>query len=414
MNIRLFVILLFAASACANNQTPTDTIGKLHPNRLSFSFDSVTYQILIPIQIDSIIANLMFDTGEDVDLLLDSTFVFTHGFFSRFQPNATRRNYPLMRKFNIPASLYDTTLSLKVGETVVECGPVIVQPLDLKTISGVAINGIFNIPKEDTTHVWELNFEKNYLEIHPTDCFIMPEGCMIFPVLKFGSESNKLYIQIPLQLVYDKDTLKSNYTYLMDTGMSYDMILGSPAEEITYFKNHGDWIWYSGNGNDIFWKNTLKAIAWDDTIIDTLEVYSSTEDHLSQIRDIGINLLKRFNVFFNMKTLQVGLQPIKYQRLKNTLGGVLYFYVDTLPTPQGNYKITFIPHFKDNYYEAAGLRLGDEIVSYNGYLYRDIVQRKVRPDNVIARSDTLIFEILRNGQPIQIIVPIPEDKRKKK
>jgi hypothetical protein len=413
MNLRIFIILLFAY-ACAGKQSTQTIIEAQYPNRLSFSFDSVTHQILVPVQIDSIIANLMFDTGSGADILLDSAFVFTHGLFSRFQPNAIRRNYPLMRKFNIPASLYDTTLSIKVGETVVECRPVIVQPLGLKTISGVAINGIFNIPKEDTTHVWELNFEKNYMEIHPTDSFIMPEGCMILPVLKFRSESNQPYIQIPLQLVYDKDTLKSNYTYLMDTGMSYDMILGSPAEEITCFKNRGDWIWYSGDGNDIFWKNTLKAIAWGDMIIDTLEVYSSTEDHLSQIRYIGINLLKRFNVFFNMKTQQVGLQPIKYQRLKNTLGGVLYFYVDTLPTLQGNYKITFIPHFKDNYYEAAGLRLGDEIMSYNGYLYRDIVQRKVRPDNVIARSDTLIFDILRNGQPMKIVVPIPEEKRKKK
>ncbi|EXZ22777.1 hypothetical protein M086_3476, partial [Bacteroides fragilis str. S13 L11] len=34
--------------------------------------------------------------------------------------------------------------------------------------------GMFNIPPNDTMHVWELNFEHNYMEIHLAQNYRMP------------------------------------------------------------------------------------------------------------------------------------------------------------------------------------------------------------------------------------------------
>ncbi|MDR1581880.1 MAG: TIGR04149 family rSAM-modified RiPP [Prevotellaceae bacterium] len=413
--IRLFVFFLFVASACANNQMPTDTTVTLHPNRLYFCVDSSMGRgIIIPLQInDSTTANLIFDTGTGTDILLDSAFCAANNLTPDTHYEKKMNPYPLAGlNFEVLTSEYYTNLPVKMGETDVYYHKFYIQRLPWNKDS--KINGYFTIPQTDTTHVWELNFENSYIEVHDLNRFQMPEGCLLVPLA--GTKTHYYFIQIPLQILCGADTLRSNYTYMIDTGNPYVEILWlSPVPEMGVLSKQEDFKLYTYMGFSSF-QNTVKAILWDSIPADTLKthLYTVSPEHYKGFHNIGLNFLKRFNVFFDLRNRQIGLLPIEYKRLKAPHEGATYFFVDTIPTSQGNYKINYIPDFKDNYYKKAGLALNDEIVSYNGYPYRDVFQQKIKIDDIISLSDTLIFDIIRNGQPIKIVVPIPENKRKKK
>jgi hypothetical protein len=411
MNLRLFPFLLFA---CACGGSPlTLTVEEQYPNRLYFSIDSLNPHIVVPVQMnDTVVARLVFDTDNWPELVLDSGFFFSHQLMSDMPFTELRRSFPVMNQLNIASFRYDTTQSLTIGRTPVNFHRTDVMPLNMLTEKA---NGIFNIPEKDTTHVWELNFENNYLEVYSADSFRMPEGCMVFPVLGQPDAYTPGYcIQIPLQMMYAKDTLHSNYLYRIDSGMLYELLLAYPAGEITSLLNRLDDTWYAGNSSDNKrWLNIVSVKIAENFVIDTLALSTTMNSSIRSYRYAGLHFLRHFNVFFDMKRQQIGLLPVRHKYSIEALRG-LYFCVDTIPTNNNAYKINFISALKDNYYQAAGLSLHDELISVNGYAYKDIVLRKFNIGDIIDRSDTLVFSIIRNKQYMKITVPIPEEKRKKR
>jgi hypothetical protein len=405
MKFRSFTILFFAC-ACADTPSTLTTIEKQYPNRLYFSIDSINQHVVVPVRIgDTVTARLVFDTDDWPELVLDSTFFFSHHLMSGVPAMELKRSFPVIKQFNITSFRYDTVYPLTVGTTVVNYPRTDVMPLR----NMADIDGIFNIPQQDTTHVWELNFEENYLEVHAADSFQMPDKCIVLTILgQHNAYAPGYCIQIPLQMICDQDTLRSNYLYRVDTGMLYELLLVYPAKEITYFFNRGENAWYAGNRTDNPRRlNIVKATAWDSYVMDTLASSSLSNDFLMYYRYVGLSFLRRFNVFFNMKTQQIGLLPVEYASSRNVLRG-LYFCVDREPTIRNAYRINFMPDLGDNYYRAAGLTVGDEIRSVNGIAYQKIVQRKMKAGDIISQSDTLVFDIFRDQQPMTILVPIPE------
>jgi hypothetical protein len=384
-----------------------------HPNRAPFCIDSTDGRIIIPVRInDTIIANMFFDTGAAYSFTLDSTFFFTNSLNTNLSiPKKQRVAIPFHNKFNVPVLVYKNTASATIGETVINHNEVVV--MDLHSHIDTTTNGVFSIPKDDTTHVWELNFDKNYLEIHHYENFQMPEECICLPLyppnLVPYSFDNDFYIKIPLQIVCNEDTLISDYVYEIDTGTFSDMIIPPQTPEAAYFEKNWDNRWRYTNDDIIDKENIVQATAWDTVKIDTLKIFTS-DMILHKKKCIGLNFLKRFNVFFDMHSQQIGLQPISYKRYRFNRK-VLYYYVDTIPTPAGNYKINYIPHFKANYYETAGLRVGDEIVLWHGYPYGDIVKGKIDLREIVKETDTLIYDIIRDRQPMKIMVPLPADDK---
>jgi hypothetical protein len=413
MTFRLLFILFLFACSCTGNQSILTTVEMQYPNRLYFRIDSVTQHIIVPVQVsDTVVARLVFDTDHWPEMILDSSFFFSHHLMAGMPFTELMHSLPVMKQFNIKSFRYDTTQHFSVGQTAVDFHRIDVMPVKILDES---IDGFFNIPEKDSAHVWELNFKESYLEVHTSDTFHMPEGCIILPILGQPDAYAPGYcIKMPLQLVFGKDTLTSDYLYRIDTGMLYELLLSYPSEEITYLYNHPDNTWYAGNSNDNKrWLNMAKAKAWNHFEMDTLAVLSMMNDYIMSYKYIGLPFLRRFNVFFDMKSRQVGLQPIRYADSRNALRG-LYFCVDTALTGEGAYRINFMRNTKDNYYQAAGLSLYDEIVSVNDVAYKEVVQRKVKIGDIIAKSDTLSFEIFRDGQSTEVVVPIPEDKRTKK
>ena len=67
-----------------------------------------------------------------------------------------------------------------------------------------------------------------------------------------------------------------------------------------------------------------------------------------------------------------------------------------------------VADYKDNYYKAAGLQKGDEIVRVNGKPYKDITRDERRD---FYKKETLLFEIIRKEKPLKIIVKVDKDEK---
>jgi hypothetical protein len=401
VNLRTLVIL-FLACSCAGNQPAQLTVEEQYPNRLYFSINSSTNKIIVPVHLnDSIVANLMFDTGVAAGLILDSTFFFTYCPLPHVQPVKFQADFSLVGTILSGLTYHINTLA-KIGQTIERYDSLSVLNLQ-KVLNNIPVNGIFSIPTTDTSHVWELNFENNYLEIHPAEDFQLPAACILSPIVEAYHE--KYCMQIPLQLIYGNDTLQTDGVYIIDTGNFYnDVILTPPAEAIDFLNGYDNDIWFAFGKNGIQ-RNIVQAIAWNDFAIDTLHLYTFYQRE--GFRNIGINFLKRFNVFFDLRKRQIGLQPIKYARLAQ-FSEVFHYSIDSRPTQAGNYRINSMGDYKTNYYRTAGLQVGDEIVSVNGIPYKNYkktMHGEITYSDLPAQSNFLIYEIIRSGKRIMIAVP---------
>lgn len=157
-----------------------------HPNRAYFTINPEDRKIVIQVQInDSIETHLAFDTGTRLGTLdLDSVFCATHlDVTSKAKPDAMLTGGSAWAEYHVPISYHNANSVVKIGDQRLMYNEI--QVYDWKKyFSTLDSEGLFNIPDNDTTHVWEFNFEYNYLEIHPARDFDMPKGCIICPILK--------------------------------------------------------------------------------------------------------------------------------------------------------------------------------------------------------------------------------------
>jgi len=295
-----------------------------------------------------------------------------------------------------------------------------------KIIHNDDTDGIFNIPIDDTTHVWELNFEHNYLEIHSVEDFKIPKSCLICPIMIVLGYANYT-IQIPMQMMCaNGDTLTTNYLYSVDSALASDLVLVNPNEK-EFFNKQDNAIWTQ----DVGWYNRsyiIKAKVFNNLVLDSLRIYTYDKSALSSTEFclIGLNFLKRFNVFFDLKNRQIGLQPIKnFQRIVSPY--YRRFHYTTRQTPDGKNIVTKVANYSTNYFMTAGIKEGDEIVTVNGILYNNYSSKFLKfnrnsilnaqlnknitcEDGCYFKEDTLVYDIIRQGKPMKIVVPINKNE----
>ncbi len=399
----IFFFLVFINLSCAQ------TIG----NRVYFSIDPEDRKILLPAELqDSITGNFCFDTF--YSSVLDSSFCAAH-------PSLSFYNDTTNVEQSIGGSFFATTgarILLREGLQSIKIGKV-VQTYKYTQISDLKgyyyndkLDGVFNIPLNDTINVWELNFDHNYIEIHPANKFSMPKDCILFPMAedvagdKDGGR-NAIKIRLPIKIqCSDGDTLTMNRIFYIDTGIPCDLALMHKTEEIDFFNNKADAVWTKDSGGYNRHYN-VKATLLDNYTLDSLRIY--TFDRPTGIGDkclIGINFLKRFNVFFDMKNKQVGLQPVmNYERIVDPL--YRRYHYSVTPLMNGNMKITHIADYNANYYKNAGLHVGDEILAIDGKLCKDI---SFEERQEFHTRDTLVFDILREGEILKITVVVDKNE----
>ena len=115
--------------------------------------------------------------------------------------------------------------------------------------------------------------------------------------------------------------------------------------------------------------------------------------------------LKRFNVFFDMKSQRLGLQPINnYKRVVNPRKK--RFHMSSRMNSHGKIIITKIADYEGNYVKESGLLEGDEIIAINEIPIKMI---SLEEDAELSRQDTLVYDIVRQGKSYKI--PVVIDKK---
>jgi hypothetical protein len=215
-------------------------------------------------------------------------------------------------------------------------------------------------------------------------------------------------MQIPMRMqCMNGDSLSTSHTYLVDTGMAWDIVSDEP-EDSEFFNRQDDAVWI-GYLDGYFRHYTVNAAVFGNFRMDSLRIYRMDSLHLPAIRNlIGLNFLKRFNVFFDMKNGQIGLQPIKnFQRTVDPLRR--RFHLSTYQTPDGRIIVKMVANYKDNYYKTAGIKEGDEIVAVEGIVFKNITGEEKYG---LYEKDTLVYDIIRNGQALKITVPVNRNEVK--
>ena len=390
LNLLTALILANTFIACAENH-----------NRVYFNINPKDRKIVLPVQLnDSITANLAFDTGGS--FVLDSTFCAIHPIITLNNPFVSKKQTGSAWTSQCTTSSVNKAYSkIEIGDTDLKFDKM--KTYNWQNYMHTSSDGMFNIPPNDTTNMWELNFEKNYLEIHSAADFKMPENCFVVPMVS----PYEIIIQLPLKIKYaDGDTITLNRTFYIDTGMSFDIAFMHKAEELPFFNKKVDAVWTEDLGT-YYRHYTVDATLFDHFSLHSLRIY--TFDYPNGINCdylIGQNFLKRFNVFFDMKNRQVGLQPIKnFQRVVNST--YRRFHFSTNKTSKGNYLVNFIANYKGNYYKTAGLQVGDEIVAVNGVPYNKITNEE---KSEFYKQDTLVFDIIRKGLSTKIVVQVDKNE----
>jgi len=416
-SIFFIIVIPYILDGCSNSV-----------NRVYFCINPENRQIIIPVHInDSTIANLIFDTT--AFLTLDSSFCASnHTNIDMNSPDASAKMSSAWTYNTAKGTVYNKSKVVKIGNIDLIYQSFYVCNWKNYMNSNVS-DGIFGIPPQDSTHVWELNFEHNYLEIHLAERFQMPKNCFIVPIDRDSVGHYTFEIQLPMKIKYaDGDTLTMNRTYFVDTGMFWDIALMPTAKEMEFFNRKKDAVWTQTSVGDKYNRRyTVNAKLFNNFVMDSLYIY--TFDNPYQINSkylLGQNFLKRFNVFFDLKKGQIGLQPIKnFQRVVNPLSK--RFHYSTVKTHDGKTIVSKVADYPANYIKAAGLREGDEIVTINGNPYDNysydylqynrntfinVLRNKniTREDSHYFKDDTLVFDISRQGKPMKIVAPIDKNE----
>ena len=369
-------------------------------NRIYFVDYPNNRKIVIPVQLnDSVFANMTFDTGAGPDYFsLDSIFASVHSDRLTFTglPAKTEIGSGWTNSW-VPALHYRSPQTVTIGNSNLFYNSVFIY--DHKRALGIKMDGLFNIP-QDTTQIWELNFENNYLEIYSATDFKMPKDCFLFPLEKSEEHHFPFNVRIPIQISYsDGDTLTIDRLWMIDTGMDFDIALRFPADELEFFNKKNNAVWLRTLLHEYSRRYAVNATSFEGFLLDSLHIY--TLDYFPRDNRVkyllGLNFLKRFNVFFDLKNNQLGLQPI--DNFRRFVDIDERYYLTIQKTSDEKRVIERIADFPGNYYYEAGLHNGDEFVRVVGL--REHLEK--------SPQDSLTFRIIRSGSPMEISVPVFDD-----
>ena len=185
-----------------------------------------------------------------------------------------------------------TPLTVRMGNATLDHGTVYVGA---RFFPDSISNGIFAPNYKNDDRVWELNFEHNFINIHQRDS--IHAGEMRFPIELFGDSSANLVVEIPMAFMEESsgDTLRVAKRFVLDTG--------TPSS-IAFFK-----------GKSPFGDDEMPAgMSVGEVPIPDARFGLWPENAPTQLfppdvtGTLGINFLKNFNVFIDLKNKQLMLQ----------------------------------------------------------------------------------------------------------
>ncbi|MDR1757013.1 MAG: hypothetical protein LBR65_08695 [Culturomica sp.] len=381
---------------------------KPNTNRAWFDPEE-TWNVVIPVSIgDSISAKMFFDTGCQYGyLMLDSTFCAETNLLASIKESGIRTPYYLSAfaahnpAYTRSAREYKNPIILNIGSNNVWYKPF--RILDSRRDFAIKVDGMAGFPKNDTTRVWELNFSHNYLEIHPATDFKMPENCYVLPLIE-GPRPNLPHVRFPIKITSSNgDTITIHETYLVDTGLTQDMVLTPNSKAFAFFDKLDDALLVT-TAAGYRSRYIVGAEVFDNTTIDSLRIYT---DQFAEVLIragtkgiLGLNFLKRFNLFFDFKNKLLGFQPTgkPFERAVNP--NVTRFYYSASFTKDQRYIVTMVADIVENPLKEAGLLVGDEITGWDGVSLKELLAG-YRAEEKEKRT-VHVLDIIRNGEAMQL------------
>lgn len=105
----------------------------------------------------------------------------------------------------------------------------------------------------------------------------------------------------------------------------------------------------------------------------------------------------------------MGLKPIpNFERIidKHARRYHMGFNMEIM-NKQQRFIVETIADNKENTYYTAGLRVGDEIISANGILWKDLTPEQ---KETMCQGNYIRFKIIRDGKNMEISVPINKNE----
>jgi len=313
-------------------------------------------QVFVQTEInDTIFARLFFDTGGAANFILWDDFAIKHHI--AFNIQKTQKSV----ENNLVSTAATSPVAIRLGYAHLEYSRVLVGKKFIENA-----DGIFCPNYKTDKRIWELNFEHNYIKIIDNDT--MPPNAISFPIQFSEKLGIKILVRLPMQLCGKNDTLHLDNSYIFDTGTPFSCgFIRMPDELNNFMENQirieNDFVVKEILLNDsiqinygrfAFWKNAPTQLVPTD-VIGTL----------------GVNFLKHFNVFIDLKNQQILLQ--KHSRTyDNTHYSNLGFYIITQ-----NKKLLAGRVFENSPAYAARLKVGDEILEINGIKAEQIDQNQI-------------------------------------
>ena len=381
MNKILFLLSLFVygcAQECMTEKVP-------------FTFTPQRRLISVPMSIQGIQGNMLFDTGGG-PFDIDTTFA------QKIAPydSITRHGEILVcggfeTGDTAVVNMYEGILNIKIGNH--ECKTEYFSVGNFKkTLNIPEFDGVFNLPLNDSINLWNLNFEENYISIFPADEFHLDGKFLSLPMKR--DKNGLIYTKFPLEImIKGGKKIRTDHDYLIDTGSIADFTFmkdTKEANELCEYNDSAYWLW-----NRHFWD--AKMTVCDDVKLDSARTYVyDLNPRAKYKRIIGLNFLKRFNVYFDLKNEKMYLQPISwFERI--TQGKKPWHQVENKIKMKKVF-IERIGDYKNNEAIKAGFKVGDEVISINGIKNISSLspeqERKLLLDNVwnyvVKRKDKIL------------------------
>ena len=349
---KLFLCCFAIAFLCSCAQ-------EVQKEKIPFTFTPERKLMSVPVTIQGVQGNLLFDTGAYV-LGLDTTFAAKIAPYDSIRQQ--RKAYfgsDYAIGYKSLGNSYEGLLNVEIGSR--SLGVEKFRVGDFRELLQIPeFDGLMGIPDSDSLNVWEVNFEENYLSIIPSDSFHIGEDFLTLPLRldEYGFTFTTLPVAIRTKQGVE---VKSEEEYLIDTGSYTDILFLNNTEEAKKLNTKNNSAYWLHDYH--FWEGEIYVCGR--VKLDSARVYVYDFPLSNSKRSLGMNFFKRFNVFFDMKNMQLHLKPIKkkFERIK------------WMKQPWGTHKTVWkddkliidnICDYQDNPAVKGGFQVGDEVVSING------------------------------------------------
>jgi len=392
---RLFLCCFAIAFLCSCAQ-------EVQKEKIPFTFTPERKLMSVPVTIQGVQGNLLFDTGAYV-LGLDTTFAAKIAPYDSIRQQ--RKAYfgsDYAIEYKSLGNSYEGLLNVEIGSR--SLGVEKFRVGDFHDFLQIPeFDGVFRPGDFDSLYVWEVNYEENYLSITDADSFQIDGDFLTLPLRL--DENGWIYTTLPITIRTNQGVeVKSEEEYLIDTGNYADIQFLNDTEEAKKLNTKNDSAYWLHEYH--FWDAEISVC--NRVKLDSARVY--VHDYpLSNKRTLGLNFFKRFNVFFNLKNNQLYLKPIKkkFERIKFMKRGWGDFTLKRV----GKYDVAIdrICDYKDNPAIKAGFQVGDKILTINGI---DIHSNSfIEDEDILMPAKTWNCHIYRNGKLLNLTLHRNLDKQ---